>query len=480
MTMSAVLVGDKWRASGDLHQIFDPADTRTVVGDVHWASPADVADAFSAAAAAAPGWAATPALRRSDILHRAAQLLTDEADAAARQLVAEEGKTLADAAGEVERSAAVLRYFAAALLLPDGVTFPPEKAGSLSMMRRHPVGVVSLVTPFNFPLLVPVWKLAPALAFGNAVVWKCSELVPLSAVTLTRTLVRAGLPEGVLNLVTGGPDVGAAMSCDPHIDAITFTGSTAVGRIVHRAAAGRSVKVQLEMGGSNPAVVLRDAALEAAAAHVVKGAFGAAGQRCTAVRRAIVHADLHDRFVELIIAAAEGWTLGHGLDAATQMPPMVSARQRQLALDGIESSVRSGASVAHGGVVPSAAALAHGHFLAPTVLTAITPDCLTWTEEIFGPVLSVIAADSDDEAIDIANATPYGLNAGVFTTDLAAGVFHGQRLRAGMVHVNAVGGFPPHVPFGGVGDSGYGPLEQGTTAVEFFTNNQLLNIHPTA
>jgi aldehyde dehydrogenase (NAD+) len=244
--------------------------------------------------------------------------------------------------------------------------------------------------------------------------------------------------------------------------------------------AGRDVKVQLEMGGSNPAVVLADANVAAAADHIVKGAFGAAGQRCTAIRRAIVHRSRHDELVDRIASSAGRWRMGPGAAAETQMPPMVSDAQRRRALDGIAACVATGARLVVGGEVPDDEHLRHGHFLPPTVLDDITATSFTWADEIFGPVLSVITVDGDDEAIDVANCTPYGLNAGIFTTDLAAGLRLAPRLRAGMVHVNSVGGFPPHVPFGGIGDSGYGPLEQGTTAVDFFTNSQVLNLHPSA
>jgi alpha-ketoglutaric semialdehyde dehydrogenase len=477
---SAIHIDGTWRDGGVEHELRNPADTRQVVGTVTWAGEADVADAFTAARVAAPSWQATTALQRSEILRTAANLLAADATSIATQLVAEEGKGVADALGEVERSAAVLHYFAAMALLPDGSTFPPEKTGALSMLRRVPVGVVSVVTPFNFPLLVPVWKIAPALAFGNTVVWKCSELVPLSAVAFVRALHQAGLPNGVINLVTGGGDIGAAMSANPLIDAITFTGSTVVGRIVQRATAGRAVKVQLEMGGSNPAVVLADADIAASADHIVKGAFGAAGQRCTAIRRTIVHRSRHDELVDRIASIAGGWRLGPGASADTQMPPMVSAAQRQRAIDGIASCVDQGAELVLGGGPPTTDELVHGHFLPPTVLDHVTSNCFTWSDEIFGPVLSIITIDDDEEAIDVANCTPYGLNAGIFTTDLAKGLRLGPRLRAGMVHVNAVGGFPPHMPFGGVGDSGFGPLEQGTTAVDFFTESRVLNLHASA
>jgi aldehyde dehydrogenase (NAD+) len=480
VTTPAVFINGAWRRGGSAHELRDPADTRRVVGEVSWAQVADVDDAFTAAHRSAPAWSATSALRRSDILRGAADHLTANRESIAAQLVAEEGKGLADASGEVDRSAAVLHYFATAALLPDGVTYPPEKVGAFTMVRRSPVGVVSVVTPFNFPLLVPVWKIAPALAFGNTVVWKCSELVPLSAIAFVQALHAAGLPDGVINLVTGGGDVGAAMSSNPLVNAITFTGSTTVGRIVQRSMAGRDVKVQLEMGGSNPAVVLADANVAAAADHIVKGAFGAAGQRCTAIRRAIVHRSRHDELVDRIASSAGGWRMGPGAAAETQMPPMVSDAQRRRALDGIAACVATGARLVVGGEVPDDEHLRHGHFLPPTVLDDITATSFTWADEIFGPVLSVITVDGDDEAIDVANCTPYGLNAGIFTTDLAAGLRLAPRLRAGMVHVNSVGGFPPHVPFGGIGDSGYGPLEQGTTAVDFFTNSQVLNLHPSA
>lgn len=462
------------------HIVRDPADTTRAVAEVQWHTADDVSRAVDAALAAGSAWAGRTAAERANLLLATAAIVDERRESLATAMTAEEGKLIEDARGEVDRASALLRYFANAALLPNGSLLPAEKRSAITMTRRIPVGVIALVTPFNYPLLVPAWKLAPALAFGNTVVWKCSEYASLAALAFTECFRDAGLPDGVLTLIVGDAEPSKALVADARINALSFTGSTAAGHAVRAIATANGARVQLELGGSNPAVVLADADLDAAAMHIAKGAFSASGQKCAAIRRVIVMREQHDALLRRVIEIVRSWKLGPGSDPEVVIAPLASPAQRQRVLDGIAATLASGATLALGGGAPTDPSLVNGNFVEPTIFTDVTSSTYTWCEEIFGPVLSFIAVDSAAEALQVANATPFGLNAGVFTRDLSAAVEFGQHLRAGMVHINAVSGFPIHVPFGGVDDSGFGPLEQGPTSVEFFTDTVVLNIHPNA
>ncbi|HWV84845.1 MAG TPA: aldehyde dehydrogenase family protein [Capillimicrobium sp.] len=475
MTTPGTYVDGAWGGAGRPLAVRNPADVDELVAEIDAGDAATVAAACAAAAQAAPGWGATPGADRARLLDAFARELEACGDAIARDLVREEGKTLAEAGGEVRRAAQSLRYYAQEALAPLGDVLPPARPGAVTMTRRRPVGPVALITPFNFPLLVPAWKLAPALAYGNTVVWKPSELTPLTALHVVRAAERAGLPPGVLNLVTGGAEVGAALVAAPEIAALSFTGSTAVGRAIERAVAGRGVRLQLEMGGANAAVVLADAPLPETAAALLEGAMGGTGQRCTAIRRAVVERPALAPLAEALRDGLAGWRLGSGLDPGVAMGPLVSAPAADRVLAAVDEARRHGASVVAGGSRPAENGLARGHFVEPTVLAGATAG----DEEVFGPLLTLIPVDDLDEAIAVANATRYGLNAAVFTADLARALRFADAAEAGMVHVNATGGVAVHVPFGGIKDSGLGPFEQGRAAAELFTRPRVIHLHPT-
>jgi aldehyde dehydrogenase (NAD+) len=378
----------------------------------------------------------------------------------------------------VARSADTLRYFATAALQPVGDVLPAP-AGSFVLSRRVPLGVVTVITPFNYPMLLPAWKIGPALAHGNTVVWKCSELVPLSAVHLARAFAEAGLPDGVLNLLCGtAATLGGPLLADSRTRAVTFTGSTTAGRSVQRAVAGRDVAVQLEMGGSNVAVVLADADLDAVTAHLAAGAFSGSGQKCTAIGRIVAEAPVADELGQRLATAAADWTMGSGLDPATKLGPLITPAARDAVIRATCAAASAGAAVLYGGEAPAGERLACGNFLPATVVAGVRPGTAAARHEVFGPFAAVISVPDAARAMQVANDTPYGLNAGVFTRDLGQALRLVQGLDAGMVHLNAVTGFPPYLPFGGMKDSGSGPLEQGPRTSEFFTRGQVVHLHP--
>jgi len=427
------------------------------------------AEAVVAAREAFAGWRATPAPLRGDILRKAADLLDQRANDVGRDLTREEGKTLAEGVGETKRAVAILRYYAGQTLEPDGETYPSHSPATFLYARREPVGVVVAITPWNFPIAIPAWKIAPALAYGNTVVWKPAGIVPLTAVHLLQALVDAGLPKGVLNLVVGsGSDVGDVLVTHDDVDAITFTGSNAVGRKLQAQAIARGKKVQLEMGGKNPAVVLADADLALAAEHVARGAFLSAGQKCTATSRVIVEQPVLKEFQDRLVALAEGWKLGDPLEPDTKVGPVASEDQLKTVTGYLEIGQTDGAKVLAGG--GRAMQLGDGYYVQPTVLADVPPDSKVVREEIFGPVAAVIAARSYEEAVQLANDTPFGLTSSLFTCDLGRALRFAADIRTGVVKVNQESaGLEFHVPFGGMKESSSGSREQGKAAREFFT-----------
>jgi alpha-ketoglutaric semialdehyde dehydrogenase len=473
LTHARPLVAGRWGGAGPTVEIRDPALPSRTVGLAQQASGADVSRAYDAAGQGARQWARVPAAARAELLYRAADLLDRDADASARDLVLEEGKILADARGELQRSVATLRYYAGALLQPTGQVYPPEHA-ALSLSRRVPVGVVTVITAFNYPMLLPVWKIGAALAYGNVVVWKCSELVPLSAWRFANALHEAGLPSGVLNLLIGGAELGPSLLASGSMRALTFTGSAGVGHELAAAVAGRGVRLQLELGGKNPAIVLDDADPVLAASSITKGAMSATGQKCTAISLAIATPGIYESLREGLAHRVGRLKLGHGLDVDTEIGPLVTAAAAARVDHEIAgATARGGQVVAGKGPHPD-----QGHFVAPTVLEGLADDDPLLTREAFGPLLVLVRAHDPADAVARANRSPYGLNAALFTSDLASGLTLAQEIDAGMVHVNAVSGFPPHIPFGGVKASGFGPLEQGDTASDFFTETRVLHVHP--
>jgi aldehyde dehydrogenase (NAD+) len=460
--------GGEW-LDGRPSEDVNPARPSEVVAEVRLASAAAAAQAADAAHAAFPAWRATPAPARGEVLRRAADLLDARADDVGREFAREEGKTLAEAVGETRRAVAILRYFAAQTLEPDGETYPSASPVTLLYARREPVGVVLAVTPWNFPIAIPAWKIAPALAYGNTVVWKPAELTPLTSVRLLEALRDAGLPDGVLNLVLGrGSEVGDALTGHPDVDAITFTGSNPVGRAIQRTALERGAKVQLEMGGKNPAVVLADADLDLATLHVARGAFLSAGQKCTATSRVIVDRSILEPFAERLAAVAREWKLGDPLDPETRVGPVVSGAAMESILGYLERGRAEGGRFLAGG--GRAEELGEGYFVRPTLVEGLAASSALVREEIFGPVAALLPAEGFEDAVAQANDTVYGLSASLFTRDLGAALRFAQEVRAGVVKVNQESaGLEFQVPFGGMKESSSGSREQGKVARDFFT-----------
>ena len=426
-------VGGVWRRGEERLEDRNPARPGEVVATVSAAGAGLAREAVEAAAEAFPGWRELPAPARGELLHRAAGLLEERAEVVARDLAREEGKTVPEAAGETARAVSILRYYAGQTLEPDGEVYPSASATTLLYARREPLGVVTAITPWNFPIAIPAWKIAPALAYGNTVVWKPAELVPLTAVHLVRALADAGLPPGVLNLVLGrSSEVGETLVVHEGIEAISFTGSNEVGRRIQLQATERGKRVQLELGGKNPAIVLADADLEQAAEQVARGAFLSAGQKCTATSRVIVEAPVLGELSERLSERALSWKLGDPLDPDTRVGPLASQAQLERVAGYLELARSEGAGVLAGGERPAG----DGYYVAPTVLDGVAPESRVAREEIFGPVAALLPAGSFEEAVALANDTPFGLTASVFTRDLGRALRFVREIRAGVVKVN--------------------------------------------
>lgn len=465
-----LLVGGAWvDGSGPVLRSLDPAHPDAVVAEGATATEADLERAVAAARGTARDWARTPLADRGAVLVRAAALLERDADALGRELSREEGKPFAEGRGEVLRAAQVLRYHGAAGDREAGELYASPRAGERILVTRRPLGVVAVVTPFNFPIAIPAWKIAPALVHGNTVVWKPASTVPLLAQRLAEALASAGLPAGVLNLVVGPGALGSRLAASD-IDGFTFTGSTAVGRELAVQLAGGGIPFQAELGGKNASVVLDDADLEVAVDQVMAGAFRGSGQRCTATSRLIVTAGVADELLERLAARTAALAVGDPLDAATDLGPLVDDRS-QTRVSAVVAKARD-AGVrelgGHGGHTSD-----EGYFVAPAVFELGAEGGVAdelWRTELFGPVLSVRRARDAEEAFALAGDSEFGLSAAVFTRDLGRALAAVDDLRVGVLHVNSEsGGADPHVPFGGVGSSGSGPKEQGATARDFFT-----------
>jgi aldehyde dehydrogenase (NAD+) len=406
---------------------------------------------------------------RANLLDAIGNTILARKDELGRLLSREEGKTLPEGVGEVARAGQIFKFFGGEALRLAGEKIASVRPGVDVEITREPVGVIGIITPWNFPIAIPAWKIAPALCYGNCVVFKPAELVPGSAWALADIIVKAGVPAGVFNLVMGkGSIVGEAMINDPRIDAISFTGSVATGRSIAAKAIARMAKIQLEMGGKNPLVVLDDADLGVAVNVAVNGAFFSTGQRCTASSRLIVGANIHDRFVAALGERLATLKIDDALTPGTDIGPVVDEMQLKQNLDYIGIGQREGAKLAYGGELLKRAK--QGHYLAPTLLTGATNAMRSSREEIFGPVASVIRVKDYDEALAIANDTDFGLSAGIVTTSLKHASHFKRQSQAGMIMVNLpTAGVDYHVPFGGRKGSSYGPREQGRYAKEFFT-----------
>ncbi len=462
-------------ADGRTFRTINPADTRETVAEYALGGAADVTVAVAAAKAAFPKWAAQTSVARGRILAKASQLIEARKGELAELLTREEGKTLAEATGEVQRAADIFRFYGGLGYQLGGQTIPHDLPGNLMFTRREPLGVVGLITPWNFPIAIPAWKMAPALVCGNAVVLKPASQAPAMALELAKVLAEAGLPAGVLNVITGdGRPFAAELATNPAVQGVSFTGSTAVGKSIYQSLAPRMVRAQMEMGGKNPTLVLADADLDLAASLVARAGFGLTGQACTATSRVIVERPVLAAFTEKLIAQAKGWKVGPGLAAGVQMGPAVSEAELKGNLDYIGIAQAEGAKLLWGGARLTEGDLAHGFFMQPAVIGDVTPTMRIAREEVFGPVVAVLAVDSFDEALAVANSVDVGLSASLVTRDFKKALQYAERIEAGVVKVNQIStGLALQAPFGGMKSSSTDSFrEQGVNALDFYTRSK--------
>ncbi len=462
-------IGGEWIAGSTASKNLNPSDLSDVVGEYAQADEALTRQAIAAADAARGGWARTTGQERADALERIGLEILARREELGMLLAREEGKTLPEAIGEVVRAGNIFKFFAGEALRVPGELAPPIRPGVEAAITREAVGTVGLITPWNFPIAIPAWKAAPALAFGNCVVLKPADLVPGSAWALTEIISRSGIPPGVFNLVMGrGSVVGAALLDDPRVHAISFTGSEQTGRSIAVSAAQRLAKLQMEMGGKNPLVVLDDANLEVAVETALQGSFFQTGQRCTASSRIIVERGIYARFRDELARRTRELRVGHALQPTTQIGPVASAAQLQQNLEYVHLGREQGAQLLCGGDRIQGAT--DGYFMAPALFADCDNSMQISRDEIFGPVAALIPAHDYEEALALANDTRFGLSAGICTTSLSRATDFRQRAEAGMVMVNCpTAGVDYHVPFGGRKGSSYGPREQGRYAAEFYT-----------
>ncbi len=462
------LIGGSWVGSTFLPNI-NPSDLSQVVGEFATATADDAQAAIAAARAAFPGWSRSGILERSRILRDTAQEILRRKDEIGALLSREEGKTLSEGIAETIRAAQIFEFFSGEALRLAGEVLASVRPGVEVQVTREPLGVIGIITPWNFPIAIPAWKIAPALCYGNTVVVKPAEVAPGCTWTIVDILHRNGLPPGVLNLVMGkGSMVGQALLDSPDVDGVTFTGSVGTGRRVAEAGARHMRRSQIEMGGKNPLVVLDDADLGVAVEVALNGSFYSTGQRCTASSRLIVTDGIHDRFVAALADRMATLRVGHALEPETQIGPVVDAGQLEQDLDYIAIGKAEGARLVGGGDLIERPT--RGHFLAPALFADCAPRMRIMREEIFGPVAGVIRVRDYDEALAVANGTEFGLSAGICTTSLKHAAHFRRNTEAGMVMVNLpTAGVDFHVPFGGRKASSFGPREQGRYAAEFFT-----------
>jgi methylmalonic acid semialdehyde dehydrogenase len=456
----------------------NPADTDDIVGTVRLSTREEARSAVEAASEAFRAWRSTPAPARGRIVARAARLMEENKEELARLLTREEGKTVGEARGELQRAINVAEFCAGESRRMNGETIPSELPSNFAYTLRQPHGVVAVVTPWNFPVAIPVWKLAPALVAGNTVVFKPATNTPATAVRITEIFAEAGLPAGALNLILGsGSEAGDEIVSHRAVRAISFTGSNGVGVKLYEQAARRGVRVQCEMGGKNPVVILEDADMSLAVESTAQGAFGSSGQRCTATSRAVVVESVADEFVARVAERARSLRLGNGMDDETEVGPIVDASQFKSVLSYMDVAREDGAELVCGGAPAVGAGLGKGYFVKPTVFDRVTPDMRIAREEVFGPVLSVLRVKDFDEALQVANDSEFGLSSSVFTQDAASVFRFVDEIETGMTHVNSpTTGGEAHVPFGGIKSTGVGSFEQGSTALDFYTELKVVYV----
>ncbi|MGQ7845797.1 aldehyde dehydrogenase family protein [Granulosicoccus sp. 3-233] len=469
MQQTGIHIAGRWDAGATHIENRSPSDVSDLIGNYAQASSEHLEEALDSARKAQNIWWAAGVQKRHDVLMAIGTELMNRSAEIGELIAREEGKPVAEGKGEVYRAGQFFTWFAAEALRNQGDLAESVRSGVEVDVRREPVGVVAIVSPWNFPVATPAWKIAPALAFGNAVVWKPANLTLASAVALTDIITHQDIPAGLFNLVSGpGRDVGQRLIESHRVDAISFTGSVSVGRGIAAAAIGNMTRLQMEMGSKNPLLVMDDADLDLAVSCAAGAAFGGTGQKCTAASRLIVHESIHDAFVERLVEAAEALTVGHALDADTQLGPVVSDAQLQQNLAYIETGKAEGASLLCGGERLERAS--DGYYMSPAVFSGTRNDMRINREEMFAPITCVMKAGSYEEALSLANDSEFGLTAGIMTQSLARASHFRANARAGCVMVNLpTAGTDYHVPFGGRGASSYGPREQGSYAAEFYT-----------
>jgi aldehyde dehydrogenase (NAD+) len=480
MTVYRNFIGGEWveSASNKTVENRNPANTDDVLGEVRQATREEARRAVEAASNAFRGWRNTPAPARGRIMARAARLMEDDKENLAQLLTREEGKTISESRGELQRSINVAEFCAGEARRLNGETIQSELPSNFAYTIKQPLGVVAVVTPWNFPVAIPVWKIAPALVAGNAVVFKPATLVPATAVRITEIFEEAGLPKGVLNLILGsGSEAGDEIIGHPAVKAVSFTGSNDVGIRLYEQVSRRGAKVQCEMGGKNPVVVLEDADLDLAVESTAQGAFGSSGQRCTATSRAVVVNDVADEFVRRITERAQNMRIGPGNDPQTEMGPSVDENQFKTVLRYVGIGREDGATLACGGKRVEGDGFDKGYFVHPAVFDHVTPDMRIAREEVFGPVLSVLRVRDFDEAMLVANDSEYGLSSSIFTNDAARIFRFVDEIETGMTHINSpTTGGEAHIPFGGIKATGIGDREQGSTALDFYTELKVVYV----
>jgi aldehyde dehydrogenase (NAD+) len=458
--------------NGGRFQNINPADKREVVADYPQSGEAEARAAVEAARAAQAGWGAQTTVARGRVLSKISEVLATRKNELAEILTREEGKTLAESQGEVGRAIDIFRFFGGLSYTIGGTVIPHDLPGNLLYTTREPLGVVGLITPWNFPVAIPAWKLAPALISGNAVIIKPASQAPALTLELAKAAAEAGLPKGVLNVVVGdGRAVGGELARNANVAALSFTGSYSVGNVVYKQLAERMARAQMEMGGKNPTIVLADADLDLAVNLVARAGFGLTGQACTATSRVIVEQSVAEAFTQKLVAKAKSLKVGNGLTQGIDMGPAVSINQLQTNLDYVQIAQKEGAQLVTGGNRLTSGEHEHGWFMEPTVLTNVKPTHRIACEEVFGPVIAVLPAADFNEALALANGVDVGLSASIVTRDIKKAMTYAEKIQAGVVKINQIStGLALQAPFGGVKKSSTDSFkEQGAGAIDFYT-----------
>lgn len=466
-------INGEWVASdtGKTSESFNPSNKNEVLGSFQMSSSNDLDQAVKAAKAGQKSWRKLSGTARGEFLFKVADVLESKVEYVAEAMTKEMGKTFAEAKGETMRGVAILRYYAGEGMRPVGDVIPSSDSDALMFTNRVPLGVVGVITPWNFPVAIPIWKMAPALIYGNTVVLKPASDTAVTAARVVECFDEAGIPTGVINMVTGsGSVIGQGLAEHPGVNGITFTGSNSVGKQIGRAAFDRGIKYQLEMGGKNPVIVADDADLDLAVSATISGGLKSTGQKCTATSRVIVQSGIYDAFRSKLIEKVSEITVGNGMESDSWMGPVASENQLNNVLSYIEKGKAEGAELLHGGNQLTEGDSAHGYFVEPTVFDNVTADMTIAREEIFGPVLALMKVETIEEALEMANDSEYGLSASIFTTNIGNMLEFINEMDAGLVRVNAESaGVELQAPFGGMKQSSSHSREQGRAAIEFFT-----------